>query len=96
MVKDTFKFFKERLLTHFLGMLVSFTVALAAGYIMAVNIDAEIKMKIFEAVRGIIEGAGAIDGDGNISAFLYKDCLNSFEQIFLANAKLQKQLFVRL
>ena len=68
MVKDTFKFFKERLLTHFLGMLVSFTVALAAGYIMAVNIDAEIKMKIFEAVRGIIEGAGAIDGDGNISA----------------------------
>ncbi len=68
MIKDTFKFFKERLLTHFLGMLISFTVALAAGYIMAVNTDAEIKMKIFEAVRGIIEGAGAIDGDGNISA----------------------------
>lgn len=68
MVKDTFKFFKERLLTHFLGMLISFTVALAAGYIMAVNTDAEIKMKIFEAVKGIIEGAGAIDGDGNISA----------------------------
>lgn len=68
MIKDIFKFFKERLLTHFLGMLISFTVALAAGYIMAVNTDAEIKMKIFEAVRGIIEGAGAIDGDGNISA----------------------------
>lgn len=68
MIKDTFKFFKERLLTHFLGMLISFTVALAAGYIMAVNTDAEIKMKIFEAVRGVIEGAGAIDGDGNISA----------------------------